>query len=191
IRKRSPKPEITAGEDRAGPALASRAQSIDNQVGTKAPCVLGTTIGNYKVTAQLGEGGMGIVYLAEHPAIGRKAAIKVLHPKLAADPEVVSRFFHEARASNAIRHPNIVEAYDYGTRPDGAPYIIMEYLEGESLSARLKRLGRLPPPTTRPSSTATSSPTTCSSPPIRACRAPSRSRFSISASRSWRRPSRT
>jgi len=106
--------------------------------------VLGTTIGNYKVTAQLGEGGMGIVYLAEHPAIGRKAAIKVLHPKLAADPEVVSRFFHEARASNAIRHPNIVEAYDYGTRPDGAPYIIMEYLEGESLSARLKRLGRLP-----------------------------------------------
>ncbi|HXU62736.1 MAG TPA: serine/threonine-protein kinase [Polyangia bacterium] len=106
--------------------------------------MLGTTIGNYKVTAQLGEGGMGIVYLAEHPAIGRKAAIKVLHPKLAADPEVVSRFFHEARASNAIRHPNIVEAYDYGTRPDGAPYIIMEYLEGESLSARVKRLGRLP-----------------------------------------------
>jgi len=106
--------------------------------------VLGTTIGNYKVTAQLGEGGMGIVYLAEHPAIGRKAAIKVLHPKLAADPEVVSRFFHEARASNAIRHPNIVEAYDYGTRPDGAPYIIMEYLDGESLSARLKRMGRLP-----------------------------------------------
>jgi len=106
--------------------------------------VLGTTIGNYKVTAQLGEGGMGIVYLAQHPAIGRKAAIKVLHPKLAADPEVVSRFFHEARASNAIRHPNIVEAYDYGTRPDGAPYIIMEYLEGESLAARLARLGRLP-----------------------------------------------
>jgi serine/threonine-protein kinase len=96
------------------------------------------------VTAQLGEGGMGIVYLAEHPAIGRKAAIKVLHPRLAADPEVVSRFFHEARASNAIRHPNIVEAYDYGTRPDGAPYIIMEYLEGESLSARLDRTLRLP-----------------------------------------------
>jgi serine/threonine-protein kinase len=106
--------------------------------------VLGTTIGNYRVTAQLGEGGMGIVYLAEHPAIGRKAAIKVLHPRLAADPQVVSRFFHEARASNAIRHPNIVEAYDYGTRPDGAPYIIMEYLEGESLSARLERVGRLP-----------------------------------------------
>jgi serine/threonine-protein kinase len=106
--------------------------------------VLGTTIGNYRVTAQLGEGGMGIVYLAEHPGIGRKAAIKVLHPRLAADPQVVSRFFQEARASNAIKHPNIVEAFDYGTRPDGAPYIIMEYLEGESLSARLERVGRLP-----------------------------------------------
>jgi serine/threonine-protein kinase len=87
---------------------------------------------------------MGIVYLAEHPALGRKAAIKVLHPRLAADPQVVSRFFQEARASNAIRHPNIVEAYDYGTLPDGASYIIMEYLEGESLAARLQRRGRLP-----------------------------------------------
>jgi serine/threonine-protein kinase len=110
----------------------------------KARTVLGTTIGNYRVTAQLGEGGMGIVYLAEHPALGRKAAIKVLHQRLAADPQVVSRFFQEARASNAIRHPNIVEAYDYGTLPDGASYIIMEYLDGESLAARLRRRGRLP-----------------------------------------------
>src|SRR3954453_17419963 len=109
----------------------------------KARSVLGTTIGNYRVTAQLGEGGMGIVYLAEHPALGRKAAIKVLHPRLAADPQVVSRFFQEARASNAIRHPNIVEAYDYGTLPDGASYIIMEYLEGESLASRIQRRGRL------------------------------------------------
>ncbi len=87
---------------------------------------------------------MGIVYLAEHPGLGRKAAIKVLHPKHATDPEVVSRFFQEARASNAIRHPNIVDAYDYGTLPDGAPYIIMEHLEGESLAARLRRVGKLP-----------------------------------------------
>jgi serine/threonine protein kinase len=87
---------------------------------------------------------MGIVYLAEHPALGRKAAIKVLHPKHATDPEVVSRFFQEARASNAIRHPNIVETYDYGTLPNGAPYIIMEHLEGESLATRLQRVGKLP-----------------------------------------------
>src|SRR6185369_5695140 len=109
----------------------------------KARSVLGTTIGNYKVTARLGEGGMGIVYLAEHPSLGRKAAIKVLHPQMAADPQVVSRFFQEARASNAIRHPNIVEAYDFGVLPDGASYIIMEYLEGENLSERIKKQTRL------------------------------------------------
>src|SRR5215467_7498361 len=85
---------------------------------------------------------MGVVYLAEHPALGRKAAIKVLHAHLAADPQVVSRFFHEARASNAIRHPNIVDCYDFGTVAGGAPYIIMEFLEGESLSAQLRRDGR-------------------------------------------------
>ena len=106
--------------------------------------MLGTTIGNYKITAEIGQGGMGIVYLAEHPSLGRKAAVKVLHPRLAAEPNTVSRFFHEARASNAIRHPNIVEAYDYGTLPDGATYIIMEYLEGQSLSARLDDVGRFP-----------------------------------------------
>jgi hypothetical protein len=106
--------------------------------------LLGTTIGNYKITAEIGHGGMGIVYLAEHPALGRKAAVKVLHARLAAEPSVVSRFFHEARASNAIRHPNIVEAFDYGTLPDGASYIVMEYLEGESLAARLTNAGRLP-----------------------------------------------
>src|SRR5215831_5499246 len=86
---------------------------------------------------------MGVVYLAEHPALGRKAAIKVLHPQMAADPQVVSRFFQEARASNAIRHPNIVDTYDFGTLASGASYIIMELLEGESLQDRLKREGRL------------------------------------------------
>jgi serine/threonine-protein kinase len=87
---------------------------------------------------------MGIVYLAEHPTLGRKAAVKVLHARLAAEPSSVSRFLQEARASNAIRHPNIVEAYDYGALPDGATYIIMEYLEGESLASRLNHVGRLP-----------------------------------------------
>ncbi|HXU04078.1 MAG TPA: serine/threonine-protein kinase [Polyangia bacterium] len=104
--------------------------------------MLGTTIGNYKITEEIGQGGMGIVYLAEHPSLGRKAAVKVLHARLAAEPNTVSRFFHEARASNAIKHPNIVEAFDYGTLPDGTTYIIMEYLEGESLAARLTEVGR-------------------------------------------------
>jgi len=125
-------------------ALGSAPQVGDNQAGVRGARLLGTTIGNYKITAEIGQGGMGIVYLAEHPSLGRKAAVKVLHPRLATEPNTVSRFFHEARASNAIRHPNIVEAYDYGTLPDGATYIIMEYLEGQSLSARLDDVGRFP-----------------------------------------------
>jgi serine/threonine-protein kinase len=101
--------------------------------------VLGTTIGNYQITALLGEGGMGKVYVAQHPTLARKSAIKVLHPEQARDPVALSRFFNEAKAADAIRHPNIVEIYDYGTLPDGAPYIAMEYLEGETLAERLAR----------------------------------------------------
>jgi serine/threonine protein kinase len=105
--------------------------------------MINTTVGNYRVLSLLGEGGMGVVYLAQHPGIGRKAAIKVLHPELARNPEVVTRFFNEARAANAIRHPGIVEVFDFGTLPDGSTYITMEFLDGESLSARIRRVGRL------------------------------------------------
>ncbi len=106
--------------------------------------MLNQTVGNFRVISLLGEGGMGVVYLAQHPEIGRKAAIKVLHPELARRPDVVTRFFNEARAANAIRHPGIVDVFDFGTLPDGATYITMEFLEGESLAARLKRVVRLP-----------------------------------------------
>jgi len=101
--------------------------------------VLGTTIGNYQITALLGVGGMGKVYVAQHPTLARKSAIKVLHADQARDPTALSRFFTEAKAADAIRHPSIVEIYDYGTLPDGAPYIAMEYLEGETLAERLAR----------------------------------------------------
>jgi serine/threonine-protein kinase len=106
--------------------------------------MLNQTVGNYRIVSLLGEGGMGTVYLAQHPGIGRKAAIKVLHPDLARSPDLVTRFFNEARAANTIRHPGIVEVYDFGTLPDGATYITMELLDGESLAARIKRVGRLP-----------------------------------------------
>src|SRR5207244_7049307 len=91
----------------------------------------------------LGEGGMGTVYLAVHPTIGRKAAVKVLHEHLARDPDIVTRFFNEARAANAIHHPGIVEMFDSGTLPAGGAYIVMEFLDGESLAARMLR-GRMP-----------------------------------------------
>ncbi len=101
------------------------------------------TIGNYRVLRLLGEGGMGVVYLAQHPVIGRKVAIKLLHAVLARDADIVSRFFNEARAIHMIAHENIVEILDFGQTADGQPYFIMEYLEGESLS---EAVGRGPMP---------------------------------------------
>jgi serine/threonine-protein kinase len=87
---------------------------------------------------------MGIVYLAEHPEIGRKVAVKVLHADFARDQTVLTRFLNEARAANAIRHPNIIEILDSGVLADRTPYLVMELLEGEPLSARIKRVGPLP-----------------------------------------------
>jgi len=101
--------------------------------------LINTTVGNYRVTKLLGEGGMGAVYLGEHPVIGRKVAIKVLHSALARDQDIVARFFNEARAIHLIAHPNIVEILDFGQTPDGQPYFIMEYLTGEALSELVAR----------------------------------------------------
>jgi len=97
------------------------------------------TIGNYRVVSLLGEGGMGVVYLAQHPVIGRKVAIKLLHAVLARDTDIVSRFFNEARAIHMIAQENIVEILDFGQTTDGQPYFIMEYLTGESLSEAVGR----------------------------------------------------
>jgi tRNA A-37 threonylcarbamoyl transferase component Bud32 len=101
--------------------------------------VLGTRINNYQIVSLLGEGGMGAVYLAEHPLIGRKAAIKILRQELAEDPQLVERFMNEARAANAIRHPHIIDIIDVGRLPSGLPYLMMELLEGESLAKRITR----------------------------------------------------
>lgn len=102
------------------------------------PSLIGQTIGNYKVVEQIGEGGMGVVFMAEHPVIGRKVAIKLLHASFAHDPETVARFFNEARAIHMIRHHNIVEILDFGQTTDGQPYFTMELLSGQSLAARIE-----------------------------------------------------
>jgi len=100
-------------------------------------------VGSYRIIGKLGEGGMGTVYIAEHALIGRKAAIKVLLREMSHRQDLVTRFFNEARAATAVKHPGIVEIYDFGYHTDGSAYIVMEYLEGESLSARLRRIGPL------------------------------------------------
>jgi serine/threonine protein kinase len=114
--------------------------------------LIGKSIGNYRVTRKLGEGGMGEVYLGEHPLIGKKVAIKVLHDELSSKEEATSRFFQEAKSVNDIGHENIVDILDFGKAPrDPAMgggdevYLIMEYLEGESLASRRNR-GPLPYP---------------------------------------------
>jgi serine/threonine-protein kinase len=98
------------------------------------------TIGQYRVTGLIGRGGMGAVYAAEHSLLGRPAAIKVLLPELSQKQDVVTRFFNEARAATAIRHPGIVEIYDFGWTPDGAAFIVMERLEGETVGRRSARI---------------------------------------------------
>ena len=111
----------------------------------ESPAVIGQRFGNYLATALLGEGGMGAVYLAEHPSIGRQVAIKVLRAELGRDEQSLARFINEARAANSIRHPNIIEILDSGVTENGISYLVMELLRGESLTARIKRKGRLPP----------------------------------------------
>jgi serine/threonine protein kinase len=100
----------------------------------------------YRILSKLGEGGMGEVYLAEHVNLGRKEALKILRPVLADDPQFVTRFRREARATNRVQHPNIVSVYDFGQLPDGRFYLSMEYAEGQRLDAVLREKGALPLP---------------------------------------------
>src|SRR5262250_2908278 len=103
----------------------------------------GTQIGAYRMLRQIGQGGMGSVWLAEHIALGRRAALKMLHPEFSNRPDIVTRFFNEARAATAIADPGIVQIFDFGQHVDGTAYIAMEMLEGEPLDQRLRRLVRL------------------------------------------------
>jgi serine/threonine protein kinase len=101
--------------------------------------MIGTTLGSYRIVRELGMGGMGVVYYAEHPMLGKRVAIKLLRTELSRNQEVVGRFFNEAKAVTTINHPGLVDIYDFGYTNDGSAYIVMEFLEGESLAARLRR----------------------------------------------------
>ena len=103
------------------------------------PLVPGQAFGNYRILAQIGVGGMGMVFLAEHPHIGKKVALKIIHRELAGNREVVSRFLNEARAVNAIGNEHIVEIHDFGQTDDGEHFFIMEYLEGRTLAQALQQ----------------------------------------------------
>jgi serine/threonine-protein kinase len=106
---------------------------------------LGQIVGNYRITAKLGEGGMGVVFRAEHPVIARRAALKAIHPDLTASPEVIARFVNEAKLISEIGHDNIVDVTDFGRTDEGDFYFVMEYLPGESLAEAIQRDGALEP----------------------------------------------
>ena len=107
------------------------------------PFIGRTVDGRYRVIAKIGQGGMGAVYKVEHLAMGKLAAMKVLHPSLTQDREVAQRFRREAEAVSRLSSPNTVQVFDFG-EADGSMYLVMEWVKGEDLGAILRRDGPLP-----------------------------------------------
>jgi eukaryotic-like serine/threonine-protein kinase len=106
--------------------------------------VIGTVLsGRYRLESKLGSGGMSTVYLAEDKTLQRAVAVKVLHAEISDQPDQIERFRREARAVAQLSHPNVVAVIDAG-QDHGHPYIVFEYIEGETLKQRIDRLGRLP-----------------------------------------------
>jgi tRNA A-37 threonylcarbamoyl transferase component Bud32 len=108
--------------------------------------LVGTVVADrYLILETLGQGGMGRVYLAEHVRMGRKCALKVMNPKMASDPDAISRFNREAANACKISHPHVAAVYDFGETSDGLIYLAMEYVDGVPLTKLVEQLGTLPP----------------------------------------------
>ena len=103
------------------------------------PLATGLKLGPYEIVAPIGAGGMGEVYRARDPRLGRDVAVKVLPEAFARDRERLQRFEHEARAAGALNHPGIVAIYDVGTS-DGVPFLVSELLEGEIIDRLANRV---------------------------------------------------
>src|SRR3954471_13047455 len=117
----------------AEPAVAQPTSPLGGRLPADA-LTEGVKIGEYRVEKLLGEGGMGQVYAAKQPVIGKRVAIKILKAAFSNDAELVRRFLGEARAVNKIGHPNIIAIFSFGQLPDGRQYFVIEFLEGETLS---------------------------------------------------------
>jgi eukaryotic-like serine/threonine-protein kinase len=126
-----------------GTALVIEAASDSVEIGDGGHR-LGHVLGNYRLQRVVGEGGAGTVYEAEHLRLGRRMAIKLLHPS-AATPTMIARFFNEAKAVNEIRHPNIIDIEDFVTTDGGEHFMVMELLEGIDLRTAIAREGKLAP----------------------------------------------
>ena len=122
------------------PALQKTPQPSAGTVSAEAMARVGTRVGGCEIKGVIGEGGTGVVYRGRHVASDRLVAIKILHDHCARKKDVVEQFIGEARATSRIRHPNVIDVTDLGTTPDGTVFLAMEYLEGESLQNRLRRV---------------------------------------------------
>ncbi len=127
--------------DKQTEVLAPTARDVATRDGGRlAP---GAPVGSWRISSLIAAGGCGVVYAARHAVLERVAAIKVLHAELAGSPTMVARFVGEARAVNQIRHPNIIDIFDFGALGDGRPYFVMELLATDDLEQRVAASGRL------------------------------------------------
>src|ERR687890_2044732 len=101
--------------------------------------------GRFRIECEIGKGGMGTVYRATHLGLARTVAVKIIKPEFASDPDVTDRFMREARTMARLRHPHAAMIFDAGNLPDGRHFIIMEFVEGVTLSQALQTEGRFTP----------------------------------------------
>jgi eukaryotic-like serine/threonine-protein kinase len=137
-----PKPEDQDKTRALGPNQAPSGVAAAVDADALSP---GTVAGAYVLKKEIASGGGGTVYEAQHKVLGRRAAVKVLRRQLAASPQMVTRFVREAQAVNMIKHPSIVDIYEFDTLPDGRPFYVMELLEGTDVRSILHDRGRFPP----------------------------------------------
>ncbi|MEA2462972.1 MAG: eukaryotic-like serine/threonine-protein kinase, partial [Acidobacteriota bacterium] len=104
-----------------------------------------TLDGRYTITDRLGAGGMGEVFKAVHTMLGSPRVIKVVHAHISTNADAKDRFLREARAATKIQHGNVATLHDFATLPDGAHYMVWEFIDGENLAERLRQRGTLPP----------------------------------------------
>ena len=122
---------------------AARGSSDEVDVERDPTLAPGASFGAYTVERCVGRGGMGAVYEARHRELGKRVALKALHRRIAVDPKARARFLAEGRATSRLRHPHVVDVSDHGIL-DGVPFLVMEFLEGETLEALIAREGALP-----------------------------------------------
>lgn len=130
---------LLALEDAAEPFMESPALEISARSLTEdsSRSFVGRTLGHYEVQSLLGTGGMGEVYLARDPRLDRQVALKILPPALALDADRLRRFTREAKAASALNHPNVATIHDIGEH-EGVRFIVMEYVEGQTLAEKTR-----------------------------------------------------